>query len=130
MVLVRPKDYIVSARYFINAKTNVDDVEFKRSEYRDSVSGALELAKLWNTSNIKLSLSRTISFSEGKNGFIPKQGPIDEDITFEQLEKFVSEGENLPKKQFYVPMTIEEAKLAEAAVEYVTGKPAEYVVAN
>lgn len=130
MVLVKPRDYIVSAKYFINAETNVDGVKFEREEYRDSLSEALELAKSWRTPNIKLSLSRTIFFSEGVNGGIPKQQPIDEDLTFGQLEKFASDGENLPKKQFFVRMTIAEARLAQAAVEYITGKPAEWRIVN
>ena len=127
MTLVKPKNYIVTARYFMNGKTNVDGIRFEKSEHRDSPSEALELAKLWSTPNIELSLSRTISFDKG-NGSMSEQNPIHEDITFGQLEEFASEGENLPKKQFYVPMTIEEARFEEEAIRCFTGKPVEYVL--
>ncbi len=126
MVLVRSKDYIVTAVYSIKAKAIIDGVEFGREECRNSPYEALELARLWDTSNIELSLSRTISFSEGQNGYSSDQGPIEESITLGQLEKFASQGENLPKKKFYVPITLEKAILVQAAVEFVTGKPAEW----
>jgi hypothetical protein len=129
MVLVKPKDYIVTATYYINGETKVDGVKFNKSEYRNSVSQALELAKSWNTPHIKLSLSRRILFEKG-NGHISDQDPIDEDITLGQLEEFASKGENLPKKQFYIPMTLQEARIEKIFVEAVTGKPAEFALVN
>ncbi len=129
MTLVKPVDYIVTACYSVRAETKVGGVEFSRVESLDSPNKALELAKSWGSPEVKLSFRRCILFSEGKYGGFPKQKPISENITLGQLEGFVANGENLPQKQFYVHMSVEEARRRSEIIKICTGNPAEFVPA-
>ena len=127
MALVKPIPYNVSAVYEVEASAKIGEVDFLRYESFDSPSEALGIVKSWQHPNIKLNLSRTIYFEE-RGGGRSRESPINENLTLEGLERLTREGENLPSKDYFVPMEIGEARIRKAFVEAITGKPATFSI--
>ena len=128
MGLVKLVPYETHASYEIEASTRVGEVDFSRTEEVSSPSEALKIVKTWQHPDIKLGLSRTIYF-ERRDGYLSKEPSIEESLTLEQLEQIVSKGENLPIREHYVSMSVEEARARMALIEAVTGRPAVWSVA-
>ncbi len=127
MVLVKSVPYKVSTVYKINAQTRVGNVDFARRAEATSPLSALNLAESWRHPDIRLELARTIYF-ERKDGYVSREKPIEENLTLEQLQGFVSEGEHLPERTYHVGMSVEEARARRDLIEAVTGRPAVFNV--
>jgi len=128
MSLVKLGPYKTHASYEIKATTRVGEVDFSRTEELSSPSEALKIVRTWQHPNIKLGLSRTIYF-ERRDSYLSREPPVEEVLTIKQLEELVSNGENLPVKEHYVTMSLEEARARMALIEAVTGRQAVWSVA-
>lgn len=113
MAVVKAIDYLVQATYFVKARLRKGAIEFSKTEYRDSPSEAMRLAKLWQHDEIELNFSRMIHYSERDGGY-SNEPPIYEEIGFEDLERMVTEGEKLPRKTYDIPITKIELDVAVA----------------